>query len=264
MTILTNKKIFLVIIGSLFLVFGFFAYKNKVNFFKKEPISVIFDFDSTIVKTESIVDMLSLALGNDKKKIQEIEKITNDAMNGLLTPRQSMEKRLKFATIDKNIVNKITAKAQKNIVDGLDDLIKHLQQKNIQIYVVSGGFKEIIIPTTNLLGIKNENVYANNFVYNKNVVSGVEDNVLFEKQGKVKLIKKLKKEGKIKGKTIMIGDGYTDLEVGLHKATDDFIAFTGVVEREKVVVDAKKNGFAIAKNITELSKTLNDKVKNFA
>ena len=46
-----------------------------------------------------------------------------------------------------------------------------------------------------------------------------------------------------------------------YKATDDFIVFTGVVEREKVVVDAKKKGFAIAKNVTELSKILNDKTK---
>lgn len=261
MTIFANKKIFLVIISSFLLVFGVFIHKNKANFFKKEPISIVFDFDSTIVKTESAVDMLSLALNGDKKKIKEIEKITNDAMNGLLTPRQSMEKRLKFATIDKKIVNKIVEKTKKNIVVGFDDLIKQLQQKNIEIYVVSGGFKEIINPTASILGIKNENIYANNLLYNKNIVSGVEDNVLFEKQGKVKLIKKLKKDGKIKGKTIMIGDGYTDLEVGLYKATDDFIVFTGVVEREKVVVDAKKKGFAIAKNVTELSKILNDKTK---
>ena len=241
-------------------VFGAFVLKYEKKTYKN--LSVIFDFDSTLVKNETLIDMLSLALNGDKEKIQQIENITKDAMNGLLTPQQSMNKRLQFATINKEIVKKMTEKTKQSITDGMIDLIKKLQQKNVNIYIVSGGFREVILPTADILGIKNDNVFANDFLYDGDFVSGVKDSILLEKQGKVKVIQNAKKEKKITGKTIMIGDGFTDLKVGLYKATDDFIAFTGVVERENVFEEARKNNFKIAKNADELLKIIEDKFYN--
>ena len=257
-----NKKILIVCISFLFIC-GYFLllkYKNHKSLESKD-ISVIFDFDSTIVKNETLNDILSTALNGNQEKIDAIQKITNDAMNGLLTPQQSMNKRLQFATISKKIVDEITKKTCQSITEGMAELIKKLQKNNVKIYIVSGGFNEIILPVAKILGIKEDNVFANDFIYEGDVISGVKSNVLLEKQGKVKLINKLKSEGKIKGKTIMIGDGFTDFEVGLNGATDDFIAFTGIVARENVMQEAKNNNFLIAKNADELLKILNDKIE---
>ena len=255
------KKFLVLTIIFLCCVCSLLFLKHTNIFLRKKTVSIIFDFDSTIVKNETLNDILSISLNGNDKKIKQIEQITKDAMNGLITPQQSMNKRLQFATINKKTVEQITQKTTQSITEGMENLIKELQRKNVNIYIVSGGFKEVILPTANILGIKNDNVFANDFLYERDVVAGVKDNILLEKQGKVKLIKKLKNEGKIKGKTIMIGDGFTDLEVGLNKATDDFIAFTGITERENVIQEAQKNNFYIAKNADELLKILNDKIE---
>jgi len=44
---------------------------------------------------------------------------------------------------------------------GIERLVKLLQRRGVAIYLISGGFREIIIPIANLLGIPKENVFAN-------------------------------------------------------------------------------------------------------
>ena len=46
-------------------------------------------------------------------------------------------------------------------MQGIDNLIKLLQRRGVAIYLISGGFREIIVPIANLLGIPKENVFAN-------------------------------------------------------------------------------------------------------
>ena len=107
----------------------------------------------------------------------------------------------------------------------------------------------MIAPTAKILGIPQENIYANEFIYDKNnTVEKAKDSILLQNQGKVKIINKLKNDGILNGKNIMIGDGFTDLETLLYNAVDDYICFCGVVERENVKNKSKN----IAKNTNEL------------
>ena len=213
-------------------------------------MNFLFDFDSTLVKNESLNDVLGLALGNDTEKISQIDKITKMAMEGLISPQDSMCQRLKLATINKELVNKISEKAKSQITDGMVDLISELKKhKDVIIFIISGGFKEMIAPTAKILGIPQENIYANEFIYDKNnTVEKAKDSILLQNQGKVKIINKLKNDGILNGKNIMIGDGFTDLETLLYNAVDDYICFCGVVERENVKNKSKN----IAKNTNEL------------
>jgi len=213
-------------------------------------MNFLFDFDSTLVKCESLNDILSLALANNTEKIEEISKITKMAMNGLITPKSSMEQRLKLATIKKDFVEEIINKTKNEITNGMLEVIDELKkQKNVNIFIISGGFKEVIVPTAKIFGIDEKNVFANNFIYDENdVVSGVEPNILLEEQGKVKLINQLKKDKVLVGENVMIGDGFTDLETLLYNAVNDYICFCGVVER-KNVKDKSQN---VAMNTEEL------------
>lgn len=214
-----------------------------------DTINFIFDFDSTLVKNESLNDILSLALGDHKEKIAEVDKITKTAMEGLITPQESMTKRLKLATINRDLVNKITEQTKSEITDGIVELISTLKHyDNTEIFIVSGGFREMIIPTAKILGISEKNVYANDFVYKNDIVEKANENLLLQEQGKVKLINKLKSDGILKGKNVMIGDGFTDLETLLYGAVDSHICFAGVVSRKNVVEKSEN----IAKNIEEL------------
>ena len=41
------------------------------------------------------------------------------------------------------------------------NLIKVLQKRGVAVYLVSGSFRELILPIAKYLGIPRENVYAN-------------------------------------------------------------------------------------------------------
>ncbi len=132
----------------------------------------------------------------------------------------------------------------------MEDLIFELKKYDgVNIFIISGGFKEMIIPTAKILGIPEENIYTNEFMYDKNnIVEKAKDNVILQEQGKVKMINKLKNEGILIGKNTMVGDGFTDLETILYNAVDNYICFCGVIERESV----KNKSKMIAKSTSEL------------
>jgi hypothetical protein len=44
---------------------------------------------------------------------------------------------------------------------GIEHLVKLLQRRNVAIYLISGGFREIIIPIANLLNIPRDHIFAN-------------------------------------------------------------------------------------------------------
>ena len=215
---------------------------NKINF--------IFDFDSTLVKTESLNDILTLSLGNNKEKIQQLEQLTKLAMEGKLSFKESLEKRLTLSTITKSMINNIINKTLDEITDNIESVIKNIYKyDNTNIYIVSGGFVDVIEPIAKKLNIKSNNIYANKFIFNnQNEVIGIENTLLLQECGKAKVIQDLKDKNLINGKTIMIGDGYTDLETYLTKAVDKYICFCGVIARQSVIEKSQ----IIANNVQDL------------
>jgi HAD superfamily phosphoserine phosphatase-like hydrolase len=212
--------------------------------------NIIFDFDSTLVQNESFNDVLKLALTNDIEKIKQVEGVVNKAMNGLITPQESMDFRLKTANFNKTLINKVINETK--ITDGITDLVLKLRSK-YNIFIVSGGFKEMIIPIAKQFNIIESEIFANTIKYDGDNFIGVEPSVLLQEQGKVKMLNELRREGILVGDSIMVGDGYTDLETEKFKAVKYFIAFFGVIKREKVEKEAKLK----ANNVKELENIVN-------
>lgn len=50
---------------------------------------------------------------------------------------------------------------------GVAKFIEALQNRGIKIYLVSGGFREMILPYARRLNIPEENVYANVIIFNE-------------------------------------------------------------------------------------------------
>ena len=124
-----------------------------------------------------------------------------------------------------------------DLVNGIEEFIKEMKQMNYDIYIISGGFIELIEPYVDkgFLDIDKKNIFCNKFEYNKNQeIIGLENNPMAEKKGKITIIKKLRPDY---DRIIMIGDGYTDLET--ENFVDLFIGFGGVVERETVRMQSK-------------------------
>ena len=216
--------------------------------------SLIFDFDSTFVKIETIDLLAELSLKDDsnaKEKISQISEITKKAMAGEIDFPTALEQRLSILSLNSNIVFEITNEISNQVTDSFKrnkELIKSLSD---DIWIVSGGFSEIICPIVNEYGISDNHVIANSFIYDGNLIIGCDrNNFLFQNKGKTKAIKSLG----ITNLIIMIGDGFTDLEVYLNGAANQFICFTENIERRRVVKESE----LVASDFEGIMKLLNN------
>ncbi|OGH11963.1 MAG: hypothetical protein A2857_05955 [Candidatus Levybacteria bacterium RIFCSPHIGHO2_01_FULL_36_15] len=202
-------------------------------------INLIIDFDSTLVKVEALDLLADITLENRKNKKEitsKIKAITQGGMEGKISFDKSLEKRLKLFSPHKKDINKLIQILKKNITRSAFENIDFFRQHSDSIYIVSGGFKEWIIPVAKKLGITRDHVIANSFLYNgENDIVGYDKTCLLTKDcGKVKAVRKLN----LKGKVVVVGDGYTAYEIKKEKEAEVFIAYTEHIARENIVQQA--------------------------
>ncbi|XP_017722805.1 phosphoserine phosphatase isoform X2 [Rhinopithecus roxellana] len=118
------------------------------------------------------------------------------------------------------------------------ELVSRLQERNVQVFLISGGFRSIVEHVASKLNIPGTNVFANRlkFYFNGEYAGFDETQPTAESGGKGKVIKLLKEKFHFK-KIIMIGDGATDMEAC--PPADAFIGFGGNVIRQQVKDNAK-------------------------
>lgn len=202
-----------------------------------------FDFDSTIINSETL-DLIALNKNLLEFEINQIKEITSQAMMGNISFNKALNTRLKLLKINQEdlykIKKQILAKINQSILEN-----KSFFSQNT-CYIVSGGFREIIKPVSDFLKIPYENVFANNLIFNEQDNHFIIDNKnpLAHNKGKSEIINQLH----LKGNKIMIGDGYTDLEVKLENPKIKFYAYTEVVYRNEIVIQADK----VISNLNEL------------
>jgi D-3-phosphoglycerate dehydrogenase len=104
------------------------------------------------------------------------------------------------------------------------------------VLIVSGGFKEFIIPVVSQYHIKKENIFANTFVTDSEgkIIDYDHENPLSKEGGKVILMKEMKLVGELYG----IGDGYSDFQLRESGLIKKFYAFTENIARESIVSKA--------------------------
>lgn len=205
----------------------------------------IIDFDSTFVSVESLDELAKISLKNSPQKIAEIEQSTKDGMVGKIGFRESLEKRLKLmfgrrpssaeATAGKEDIVKTVKLLKKNITPSLLRNKKFFRQNANRIYIISGGFEELIFPVVESFGIKKDHVLANKFVFKRGKAVGFDKTrPTSQAQGKVEAVKNLS----LKGQVIVIGDGFTDLEIKRLGFADKFVVSIENVSRESIVREA--------------------------
>lgn len=211
-------------------------------------MKLIFDFDSTLIRVELLEELAAVALKNreDKEEVlQNLKKITDLGMKGELAFEDSLTQRLALIELSEETLEEVKANIHKHISDSVAANKEFFKNNASDIFVVSGGFKPLILPVTNSLGLKPANVFANEFVLESGVVKGVDKTIpLAFKGGKAEQIKQLN----LGLDVWMIGDGYTDYEVKLAGLADKFIAYTENVSRPNVV----ENADSVATSIDEI------------
>lgn len=199
----------------------------------------IIDFDSTFTKVEAldVLGEISLEGFPDKaERLQKVADITNEGMNGEGSFATSLTKRIELLNASKGHISQLIERLKQKVSKSVIRNKAFFQEYADNILIISSGFKEFIVPIVTEFGIKEENVYANTFRFDKNdnIIGFDTENPLSEDGGKVKLLKNIK----LKGDVYVIGDGYTDYEIKASGLANKFYAFTENVEREKVIKNA--------------------------
>jgi len=198
----------------------------------------VIDFDSTFTKVEALDVLAGISLsGADKnEKVEQIKAITDEAMDGQLTFRESLERRLAILDAHKEDLPELIDQLKKQVSKSFKRNTEFFEKHKDQVFIISNGFKDFIDPIVTAYHIKPENVFANTFKFNSEgkIIGFDRDNVLSSNNGKVELLKKLNLQGDV----YVIGDGYTDYEIKAAGLANKFYAFTENVEREHVLQKA--------------------------
>lgn len=211
-----------------------------------DAATYIFDFDSTLVRVETLEALADIALAGapDAAEVRaEIARLTDQAMAGEVAFGEALRRRLALLPLTRDHVQTL---ADRILDEGTPSVRKNLaffRAHADRIVILSGGFREIIAPVAERLGIAPDRVLANDLLYDaEGRVAGVDPaNPLADAGGKPVVIRALG----LTGPVVMVGDGWTDAEVKQAGAADRFYAFTEIVRRDPVVAAADAEAASI-------------------
>lgn len=206
--------------------------KNKLQLLNhKFYRRVAIDVDSCLSGVEGI-DLLAKIHGVGKA-VTEMTKIAM-GKGGLFNI--ALAKRLELIQPKENDLNHVSNIYIKNIVKDAQVVVRFLQENGVDTMLISGGFRNSIIPLAEYIGIPKQNIYANDLIFGEagEYLGFDGKNPLSQEKGKKKQIEKIKH--KKTGLYAIIGDGVSELET--KPETDFRIGFGGFVSRERVIKEA--------------------------
>ncbi len=200
---------------------------------KKDIKLAVFDFDSTLMDGETI-DLLANELG----LVEEVSKITEEAMSGKLSFFESLTKRvslLKGLPVEK--VNSVCQNLP--YMNGAKEAISHLKENGVTVVCFSGGFRNATSYAKDILGYDAD--FSNVLQSKDGVLTGeVGGDMMFD-WSKGDMLTRLQALLNISSaETLVVGDGANDLSMFRHAETK--VAFCGkeVLRKEaNITIDVK-------------------------
>jgi len=204
------------------------AAKEKAQKALQNADAVCFDVDSTVVVTEGI-DLLAACFG----VYEQVANLTRTAMEGNVKFQDAMAQRLEIMQPTREGVEECLKKEKPRFTWGMRKLMRRLRQRSVDIYLVSGGFTQMIEPIAKALKIPLENIYANTILFDDygNYQDFDRTAPTSKSGGKPAVVRQLKRSKGYKT-VVMIGDGATDMQS--RPPADAFIGYGGVQVRPKV------------------------------
>jgi len=195
--------------------------------------AVCFDVDSTVCRDEAIDELAKFA-GKEK----EVMEMTRRAMRGGFSFRDALSQRLELIQPSVQMLQDYLETHPPRLTPGIKELVDLLHRREVDVYLVSGGFCTIIEPVAKELRIPVKNIFANRikFYFDGSYAGFDESEPTSQQDGKAQVIAYLKHRYGYR-RVIMVGDGATDLEAC--PPADAFIGFGGNQIREKIKKEAK-------------------------
>ena len=198
--------------------------------------TIVFDFDSTILRGELLEILANYRLKNNPERKQilaQIKQITDLGMEGKIPFRESLSRRLGLLDIKESVISEALGEVKSLINSEYLNLLGKICDK--KIHIVSGGYKNIIDRLSSDLKVSPENIHAINLIFDNGKFSHFDQkSPLVESDGKAKVVAEIAN----RGTTLMVGDGMTDYKVRELGAADYFAAYIGVAHRPAVAQKA--------------------------
>jgi len=209
----------------------------------------IIDFDSTFTQVEALDVLCEIALEGKSDKdeaLKKIQDITDAGMEGSLSLSESLEQRIEILKAHRDHLPPLISRLSKQVSKSFKRNKEFLKNYATNIFILSNGFKDFIVPIVAKYGIPEKNIFANDFVYDEqgNIVDFNRSNPLSRNGGKPNQIKELN----LSEEVFVLGDGYTDYEIKKAGLANKFYAFTENVRRESVLSNADH----VAPNLDEV------------
>lgn len=193
--------------------------------------TIIFDVDSTLCTIEGIDELARM-----KGVLPQIAPLTQMTMEGKLSLEDVFSKRLLMIKPSKQDLEKVGELYCQSFSPHAKEVIADFKQENKDMFIISGGYREALLPLANFLGIAEDHVFTNSLLFEENGEYKDFDHMspLWKENGKKKLIESLS----LQPKTLLIGDGVSDLEA--KDSVDLFVGYGGVQVRQKVKDEAER------------------------
>jgi D-3-phosphoglycerate dehydrogenase / 2-oxoglutarate reductase len=197
--------------------------------------SLLFDFDSTLVQVEGADELFAETLANAPDRdgrLARFREITDQGMAGEIPYEQSLRLRVGLlrasradvARVGEALVDELTPSVHRN----RDWIVRNRSR----IWIVSGGFHELIAPVATELGIAPARILAHRFRWSaEGFTVGVDPGTALARGGKPAAVR----EAGIPAPIWVIGDGATDLELREVGLATHFFAFVENRRRSAVV-----------------------------
>lgn len=192
--------------------------------------AVCFDVDSTFCEDESI-DEIAAFLGVG----EEVAALTARAMGGSMKFQEALALRLNTMQVSRQKLDQYLEDNPARLTEGIPDLVRALQGAGKGVFLVSGGFRQVIHPIADSLGIPRDHVFANNLLFKEDgQYQGFDESEFTSRSGgKATAIREIKARHGY-GTIVMVGDGATDLEARQQGGADLFIGYGGAVYRPNI------------------------------
>lgn len=194
--------------------------------------AVCFDVDSTVINEEGI-DVLASHMGAG----DAVAELTANAMGGTMKFEDALADRLALIKPTNQDIIDCLEKHPLELTKGVKELVMLLHERDVKVFLVSGGFRSMIYPVAEELGIPAHRVYANTIIYGEDgqYKTFDDEEPTCRDGGKAVVIQRLKDDHGY-SPVIMVGDGATDLQS--RPPADAFIGFGGVAQRQVVEEEA--------------------------
>ena len=199
----------------------------------------VIDFDSTFTKVEALDILAEISLhGHPEKeyRIRQIKEITDRGMDGSLSVKESLLKRLQLLEARREHLDELVSRLKNEVSESFKRNKDFIPNFRDNIFIVSNGFRDFIEPVVTPYGIRPDHIHANSFVFDEEgrIVGCDPECLLTENNGKANQLRKLD----ITGDVFVIGDGYTDYEIKAAGMANSFYAFTENVSRSNIIEKA--------------------------